>query len=116
MMDAATAISGSGPGYLCDFIEANGADHKKIEKFKVEFKAAAEELGFSRQAAIALVETTVSGTLKMLEGEFAPGQLKVQIASKGGTTEAGLKAWHTEGGTLKKAIVAAAMRARELSK
>jgi len=116
-MDAATAVSGSGPGFLCDFIETNGMDSKKIEEFKIEFEQVAKDIGLSAPEASVLVETTVSGTLKMLEGsDINPGQLKGQVSSKGGTTEAGLNTWHKEGGTLSTAVKAALMRARELSK
>ncbi len=116
MMYAATAISGSGPGYLCEFIELNGSDPLKIEKFKADLEEAAKDIGFSRDAAVELVETTTSGTLKMLKrGDLTPSQLKEQVTSKGGTTEAGLKEWHKKG-SLADAVKAAWQRAKELSK
>ena len=116
-MDAATAISGSGPGYLCDFIENNGMDMEKAEEFKIKLGNAAKSLGFNNAEATTLAKATTSGTLKMLKaGNIAPAQLKKQVTSKGGTTEAGLKAWHKKDGTLKDAVEAALKRAKELSK
>lgn len=115
-MDAATAVCGSGPGFLCDFIISRGKDSKKIAELKMELEQAAKEIGFSATEASVLVEATISGTLKMLEGSnISPEQLKTKVCSKGGTTEAGLAAWHESGGTLNKAVKAALMRAKELS-
>jgi len=114
MMDTATAISGSGPGYLCDFIELNDSSPTTIEKFQKDLREAAIESGFSKNNATELAATTTAGTMAMLEvSKLTPSQLKEQVTSRGGTTEAGLKAWHEEG-SLIAGIRAAYKRAKEL--
>ncbi len=121
MMDAATAVSGSGPGYVYDFIESLSMDYKdascaKLKSFVSAFKEAALSLGFEESQAELLVETTVAGSLAMLEAQkLSPSELKRQIVSKGGTTEAALKVLH-QGGSLIEAVGAALERGRELSR
>ncbi len=121
MIDAATAISGSGPGYFYDFLESQGKDcldlsEEKIKDFSLAFKQAAEAIGFSRSQADTLVEATVEGSLALLRDQsMSPSELKRQVASKGGTTEAGLKVL-SQGGSLAEAVGAALIRAKELAK
>ena len=111
MMDAATAISGSGPGYFYDMIENKGKDD-----FVKSLTAAAENIGFSHEDASLLAGTTGNGSQIFLEKtKSTPEELKKQITSKGGTTEAALKVLHS-GGSLKDAVKAAEKRAKELSK
>ncbi|MDI6605866.1 MAG: pyrroline-5-carboxylate reductase [Candidatus Omnitrophota bacterium] len=121
MMDAATAVSGSGPAYVCEYLEAaargldNAASLNK-EDFLHNFQRAAEGLGFSPQEAAFLVNNTFDMTLEILEEvSLSPAQLKNQVASKGGTTEAALAVLHS-GGSLEEAVKAALRRAEELSK
>ena len=119
MMDAATAISGSGPGYLYYLSENKSMD--EIKKFANEvfissLRASAESIGFSLKQADILARTTVLGGIALIEQtKLAPSELKKQIASKGGTTEAGLEVLH-KGGSLKDAVRAALKRAKELSR
>lgn len=118
MMDAATAISGSGPAFWCDFIEdkpkEKWEDYSR-DVFIPEFCSAAQGIGFSKTQAKLLVDTTVKGSLAMVETwNITPSELKKQIASKGGTTEAGLEVLH-KGGSLEEAVKAAIRRAKELS-
>lgn len=119
MMDAATAISGSGPGYLYDWSE--GKDTEEIKKyikniFTPSLTSAAQDIGFTPEQAKILAETTSEGSIVFLEKtKLSPCELKRQITSKGGTTEAALEVLH-KGGSLADAVKAAVRRARELSK
>ena len=86
MLDRATAVAGSGPGYVFEIARA--------------YVAAAEELGFSHDDARALVMGTLEGTIAMAQAEAdtALGDLRDAVTSKGGTTAAGLNALNGEGG------------------
>jgi pyrroline-5-carboxylate reductase len=119
MMDAATAISGSGPGYLYDFCENKNV--KDIRKYAREFFipqliASARNIGFSSQEAEMLATFTAEGSIFFLEkAKLSPAEAKKQVASKGGTTEAALEILH-KGGSLAEAVKAACRRAQELSR
>lgn len=119
MMDAVTAISGSGPGFLFDRVEGRGiTEIRKYanSEFAVSLARAAQKLGFSPQETDSLVRNTVRGSIALLEVlGLKPGELKKRVASKGGTTEAGLEVLH-HGGTIEEAVEAALNRARELVK
>lgn len=121
MMDAATAISGSGPGYYFDAIESNPEEYKNnTNKFSKAFtaclKKAARSIGFSDQKAKFLANwTVVYSALLLKQTKLPPAELKKQVTSKGGTTEAALEVLH-RGGTLVDAVKAAVKRARELSR
>ncbi len=86
MLDRATAVAGSGPGYVFEIARA--------------YVAAAEELGFAHDDARALVMGTLEGTIAMAQAEAdtALGDLRDAVTSKGGTTAAGLNALNGEGG------------------
>lgn len=76
-MDALSAVSGSGPAYFFYFVE--------------QFTEAAERLGFSHEAARTLVETTFTGSARLLaETGSEPGSLRAAVTSPGGTTEQAL--------------------------
>lgn len=75
-IDAITAISGSGPGYVFRLIEA------MIE--------GAHTLGFTDEEANELVFQTFKGALALLEKEPDPLMWRHRVTSPGGTTEAGL--------------------------
>ena len=83
-MHAVTAISGSGPAYVFAFMEA-------LEK-------AAIGMGLDAELARALVGQTLSGAalLADVSGED-PAELRRQVTSPGGTTEAALKVLSDEG-------------------
>lgn len=103
MIDAVTAISGSGPAYVFLFIEA--------------LEAAALELGFEAAAARTLALHTVYGSAALaLQDGAEPAVLRARVTSKGGTTELGIAALEAHG--LRQAVLAAAQaaaeRAREL--
>jgi len=121
LMNAATAISGSGPAYICDYIESKSLDPnnisaKSVQAFLNDFQRAAVNVGFSPEEAQVLVNTVFSGTINFLKKtNISPRELKKQVTSKGGTTEAALEVLDN-GGTLVNAVKAAAKRAEELSK
>jgi pyrroline-5-carboxylate reductase len=122
-MDAATAISGSGPGYFYDLLESQQIDinnEYELDKFKEGFilllAGAAVNIGFSPAYAMALAKVTATGSMVLLkESKHAPAELKKQIASKGGTTEAALEVLH-KGESLENAVKAALERAKQLSR
>jgi pyrroline-5-carboxylate reductase len=105
LMDAATAVSGSGPAYLYAFVEA-------LEK-------AAQAGGLPPETAKVLARATVTGAAALMKatGE-EPAELRRQVTSPAGTTEAALKVLLGDAGLdplLKKAVEAAMVRARELA-
>ena len=104
LIDAVTAVSGSGPAYYFLFMEI-------IEK-------AGQALGLPGEVARALSVQTAFGAAKMaLESELDPGTLREQVTSPGGTTEQALRVLN-EGGMheiLGAAVSAASARSRELA-
>lgn len=104
LMDAATAVSGSAPAYLYAFIEA-------LEQAGAE---AGLEPGDAQKLAR---QTIISAAALMGESGEAPAELRRQVTSPGGTTEAALKVLMGEGGfpdLLRAAVNAAVKRAGEL--
>ncbi len=120
-MNAATAISGSGPGFYFDIVESNQAAYKDdpekvLKDFIMSLMEAAEKSGFSHDEAVfSSTATGIAACALMLKTKLSAAELKKQITSKGGTTEAGLEALHKTGSLLE-AIQAATKRAAELSK
>lgn len=119
MMDAVTAVSGSGPGYLYFLLEqARKEEWTSIAsgRFTAELSFAAESAGFSPQDAALLASATAEGSMALLASSgVSPEVLRAQVASKGGTTEAGINAMRSSGNSLREAVKAALKRARELS-
>ena len=77
-IDMTTAISGSGPGFVFNLLDA-------MEK-------AAIKLGFKKQIARILVLETFKGSINLFsKSKMTAQQLVNTVATKGGTTEAGLK-------------------------
>jgi pyrroline-5-carboxylate reductase len=106
LLDAATAVSGSAPAYWYALIEA--------------LEAAGEAQGLPRAAAQALVRATMISAGALLEhtGE-EPSELRRQVTSPAGTTEAALKVLMGERGfgpLADEAVAAAVARAKELAK
>jgi len=120
LMNAATAISGSGPGYIFHFIESNNIDSKNIPDHTCHdmmrrLEKAAESLGFEDEDAAFLAANTVNASISLLKVTgFKPQELREQVSSKGGTTEAGLEVLR-KGGSWEEAALAALKRAEELS-
>lgn len=99
LMDAVTAISGSGPAYLFHFIEC--------------LTAAGVELGLPEPLAAKMSMQTVMGAGRLAaEADDPPGQLREQVTSPGGTTAAALGVFMGED-RLKRLVVEAATAARD---
>lgn len=102
-MDAVTALSGSGPAYFFLVMEA--------------MENAAIELGLPQETARLLCLETAFGASKMaLESDLPAATLRQQVTSPGGTTERAIHELEDGGlhGLFENALVAAALRAREL--
>lgn len=121
MMNAVTAISGSGPAYVFDLMEKNSLDANNIPQYTHDdiiehLQDAAEAVGFNEEDAQFLATNTVNASINLVKKtKFAPQELKKQVASKGGTTEAALKVL-AKGGSWSEAAQAALKRAQELAK
>ncbi len=105
-MDAVTGLSGSGPAYVFHLIEC--------------LARAGEAQGLAPDLAMTLAKATVagSGALAMQAGE-TPSQLRVNVTSPNGTTQAGLNVLMDEETGLPplvaKTIDAATKRSKELA-
>ncbi|KAL6062356.1 Pyrroline-5-carboxylate reductase [Balamuthia mandrillaris] len=103
LLDGVTGLSGSGPAYVYQFIEA--------------MSDGGVRMGVPREVATQLAAQTVLGAAQMvLETGEHPGQLKDKVTSPGGTTIAGIHALERGGlrATVMNAVEAAALKAREL--
>ncbi len=103
LLDTVTAVSGSGPAFVFLFIDA--------------LIDAGERLGLPRGLGKMLVLQTLLGATKMVEiSREEIGDLIAKVASKGGTTEAGLKVLYDERfrEIIWRTIQAAADRAKSL--
>jgi pyrroline-5-carboxylate reductase len=103
MMDAITAVSGSGPAYVFYYIEA--------------LQQGAERLGFSTGEARKLALATFRGAALLASGGTVPvSVLRERVTSKGGTTEAALASMDQNGvrDAIVAAVAAANKRGREL--
>jgi pyrroline-5-carboxylate reductase len=103
-LNAATAISGSGPAYFALFVE--------------ELTRAGEGIGLSKEQAGQMALQTFIGTARQLHlTEMTPGELREAVTSPGGTTQAALEAFAREGfgGMVEQAVKAAWHRAEELA-
>ncbi len=104
-MDAVTGLSGSGPAYVFQMIEALSDGGVRV--------------GLSRELSTKLAAQTLLGAAQMvLETGEHPGALKDAVTSPGGTTIAGLHALEQSGlrAALMNAVVAATKRSEELGK
>ncbi len=105
LMDAVTAVSGSGPAYFYYFTEA--------------IVAGGIEAGLEPGQALALAQNTCLGAARMmLETGIDPAELRRQVTSPGGTTQAAIESMTGAGvpEAIKQAVLAAAKRSKELGK
>jgi len=83
LMDAVTAVSGSGPAYVFWFIE--------------QLANAGESLGLPLEISRKLALETVLGSAKLAaQSAESPAALRERVTSKGGTTEAALTAFEEQ--------------------
>lgn len=106
-MDAVTGVSGSGPAYVFHLIET--------------LAAAGVAQGLSPELAMQLARRTVAGAGALAEqADESPTQLRINVTSPNGTTQAALEVLMDEGNgfpaLLKRAVAAAADRSKELSR
>lgn len=104
-IDAATAVSGSGPAYVFAFVES--------------LVTAAQKLGFSKKEATLLVYQTLRGSSVLLESSTDDAAtLRECVTSKKGTTAAALAVLQKRGMArmVGDAVSAAYRRAKELGK
>lgn len=105
MMDAVTAVSGSGPAYVFLMIEA--------------LAEAGEKAGLPAKLAAQLARATVSGSGELARLSSEPADvLRKNVTSPGGTTAAALEVLMADDGLrplLDAAVAAAARRSRELA-
>jgi pyrroline-5-carboxylate reductase len=102
-LDAVTGLSGSGPAFVCLFIEALADGGVRA--------------GLPRDKALRFAAQTVLGTAAMVkETGRHPGELKDMVTSPAGTTIAGVAALENGAfrGTVMNAVEAAWKRAAEL--
>lgn len=105
MIDASTAISGSGPAYVYFFMNA--------------MMEAAKQMGFSASEAELLVSQTFTGAVDLYnKTDLSCENWISKVASKGGTTEAALRVWRETAlhDDIVTGVNAALERARELGK
>lgn len=106
MLNAVTAVSGSGPAYVFLLVEA--------------LAAAAVRQGLNADVAKRLARKTIEGAGALLAvTPMEPAELRQSVTSPGGTTEAALKVLMSDGrleALLKEAVDAATARGFELAK
>ncbi len=105
LLDAVTGLSGSGPAFVYQFIEA--------------LSDGGVASGLPRELATKLAAQTVAGAAKMvLETGIHPGQLKDAVTSPGGTTIEGVHELEKGGlrATTMNAVRAAAAKSRKLGR
>ncbi|MEO8667370.1 MAG: pyrroline-5-carboxylate reductase [Bauldia sp.] len=105
LIDAVTAVSGSGPAYLFLLAEC--------------LAEAGVAAGLPADVAAKLARATVTGAGELLyRSDLKPAQLRQNVTSPNGTTSAALAVLMGEGGLaplMTKAVAAARKRSRELS-
>jgi len=105
LIDAATAVSASGPGYVFYIIE--------------HMIQASERLGFTPDQAHQLVAETLAGSVAMWRASpLTPVELRALVTSKGGTTAAAIEVFErgSLGQILEAGMIRADERCRELAR
>jgi len=105
LMDAVTAVSGSGPAYFFYVMQAI-------------YDAAVREGLDTQTARLLSLETALGAARLAVESTEDPGSLQAQVTSPGGTTEAAINVLDNSGvrDALQKAVSAARARGGELAK
>lgn len=105
LLDAITAVSGSGPAYIFLMIEC--------------LAQAGKEIGLPHELAERLALVTVAGSGQLaLNGGASPSKLRSDVTSPGGTTEAALAVLMADDSLkalIVRAVKAAANRSRDLA-
>ena len=102
-MDAVTGVSGSGPAYVFHMIEC--------------LARAGEAQGLAPELAMQLAQATVAGAGALAEAaEETPAQLRVNVTSPNGTTQAGLEVLMDEASGLPPLMAATVRAATDRSK
>lgn len=104
-LDAVTALSGSGPAYFFQLIES--------------MINSAEKMGISESIATQFAIQTALGAARMAhEGDTSPAQLRRNVTSPAGTTEAAINSFASDdfNAIVNRAMLAAENRAQELGK
>jgi pyrroline-5-carboxylate reductase len=104
LMNAATAIFGSGPAYFALFVE--------------ELAKAGERVGLTPADSLLFATQTLRGTARYLElTEASPAELRIAVTSPKGTTQAALESFEAQNlsGLVTRAVEAALQRAEELA-
>jgi len=102
LMDAVTAVSGSGPAYVFHFIEA--------------LHTAAVAAGLDDELAMQLAKQTVFGAARLaVDSLESPATLREQVTSPKGTTAAALSVLMAQPGGLQDLLKAAVAAARDRS-
>ena len=102
LFGAATAVAGSGPGFLAYVARA--------------MEDGGVQQGLARHDARAMVQAVLAGTAALLADGTDPGDLQARVTSPGGTTAAGIAVLDDAGtaATVGQALGAATRRAAEL--
>ena len=103
LLDPVTALSGSGPAYVFWFIE--------------QLAASGEKLGLPKSTSMKLALQTVLGAARLAaQSDKSPAELRMQVTSRGGTTEAALEVFAQEklAERIAKALEAASRRGAAL--
>jgi len=105
LLDAVTAVSGSGPAYVFLLIEA--------------LAEAGCKMGLSPELALRLARSTVAGSGELaVRSSDPPSRLRENVTSPGGTTRAALDVLMSSDGLsalMQRAVAAATARSRELA-
>ena len=105
LLDAVTAVSGSGPAYVFLLIEA--------------LAEAGERVGLPADLALRLARETVAGSGELARlSPDSPARLRENVTSPGGTTRAALDVLMADDGLarlIERAVAAATARSRELA-
>ena len=106
LIDAVTAVSGSGPAYVFHLVET--------------LARAGEEVGLAADLSLRLARATIEGAGELLyqEAETAPSVLRQNVTSPGGTTAAALEVLMAADGLqplMTRAVKAARARAKALA-